>query len=246
MRKLNVSLKYHSRIAALLGAWGFLFAFFVRPFRHGTMDLAKWISVSLGYSLLAFLSYLLLAWLQKWLYEKRGNWNLALEISAYGLFYTVFAVSSFAYYRSPIIEGFYDFGEYLLKIILNVILVLTPILFIARRYVQGLLPPEAAEIILTGENKRDRLRLKATELVCISNAQNYVEIYYLEQDQLKKKLIRTSLKQLQAEHDFLLQIHRSHLINPAHFKSWKDANTILLTQIELPVSKTYKKQLHSL
>ncbi|MEM6344591.1 MAG: LytTR family DNA-binding domain-containing protein [Bacteroidota bacterium] len=246
MRKLNASFKYHSRIAALLGAWSFLFAFFVRPFQHGTMDLAKWISVSLGYSLLAFLSYLLLAWLQKWLYEKRGDWNIVLEVFAYGLFYSVFALSSFAYYRSPIIQGFYSFEEYLIKIVLNVILVLTPLLFIARRYVQGLLPPAAEAIILTGENKRDRLMLKSSELVCISNAQNYVEIYYLEQAQLKKKLIRTSLKQLQAEHDFLLQIHRSHLINPVHFKSWKDANTILLTQMELPVSKTYKKQLQSL
>lgn len=82
--------------------------------------------------------------------------------------------------------------------------------------------------------------------MCISNAQNYVEIYYLEHDELKKKLIRTSLKKIKTDFDFLIRIHRSHLINPEHFKCWKDTGTISLTQIELPVSKKYKKDLQEL
>ncbi|MEL6255259.1 MAG: LytTR family DNA-binding domain-containing protein, partial [Bacteroidota bacterium] len=62
----------------------------------------------------------------------------------------------------------------------------------------------------------------------------------------KTKLIRTSLKKLQAEFPFLLQIHRSHLINPEHVKSWVDSSTISLSQIELPVSKNYKERLLNL
>ncbi|MEM6803950.1 MAG: LytTR family DNA-binding domain-containing protein, partial [Bacteroidota bacterium] len=80
----------------------------------------------------------------------------------------------------------------------------------------------------------------------ISNAQNYVEIFYLEANELKTKLIRSSLKKILADADFLIQIHRSHLINPTHFKSWKDSQTIYLGQIELPVSKSYKDKLKSL
>ena len=51
---------------------------------------------------------------------------------------------------------------------------------------------------------------------------------------------------MQADFDFLVRIHRSHLINPVHFKSWKDAHTLSLTQIEVPVSKNYKKALEAL
>lgn len=79
-----------------------------------------------------------------------------------------------------------------------------------------------------------------------SNAQNYIEIFYTDNGQLKSKLIRYSLKKIQEDFDFLVQIHRSHLINPSHFKYWKNPNTIFLTQIELPVSKNYKEQLLSL
>ena len=80
-------------------------------------------------------------------------------------------------------------------------------------------------------------------MVCISNAQNYVEIFYTENGKLHSKIIRSSLKKVQKDFDFLLQVHRSHLINPLHFKSWKNQNTVALTQIDLPVSKNYKESL---
>ena len=90
------------------------------------------------------------------------------------------------------------------------------------------------------------MKIKQADLIAISNSQNYVEIFYLEHEELKSKLIRSSLKKLQSDFDFLLQIHRSHLINPTHFKSWKDSSTIVLTQMELPVSKNYKEQVLAL
>lgn len=86
----------------------------------------------------------------------------------------------------------------------------------------------------------------ADDLVCVSNAHNYVEIFFIDQSDLKTKLIRTTLKKIQHDFDFLVQVHRSHLINPSHFKSWKNQDTISLTQIELPVSKNYKAYLLSL
>ena len=245
MKTLNPSHNHHLIIGALLSIWGFLFAFFARPFEHGTMDLAKWVYVSVGFNLFVFLSYLGVSFAQKFIYQRLATWNLYLELGAYVLFYLLFTFSTYLYYKSPIIEGIYDFPEFFLEIIVNIILIVTPILFIARRYVSQLLPAEEEEITLTGENKLDILRIKKSELVCISKSQNYVEIYYLENGELQTKLIRNSLKKIQGEFTFLLQIHRSHLINPIHIKSWKDSNHISLSYIDLPVSKNYKKQLLS-
>jgi len=246
MTILNPSIKHHAIIGALIGAWGFLFAFFARPFEHGTMDLEKWIYVSLGFSFLAFLSYLAISFFQKYVFEKKNKWNITLEISTYLLFYLLYTLSSFIYYKSPIIEGFYDFPEFLVKIIVNRGLIITPLILIARRYSIQLIPMVEDFITIKGENKLDILKIKRSELVCISNSQNYVEIFFLENDTLRSKLIRSSLKKMQADFKFLLQVHRSHLINPIHFKSWKNASVISLTQIELPVSKNYKSQLLSL
>ncbi|MNR46912.1 LytTr DNA-binding domain protein [compost metagenome] len=83
-------------------------------------------------------------------------------------------------------------------------------------------------------------------MVCVSNAQNYVEIFYIENEKLHSKLIRSSLKKTLDDFTFLVQIHRSHLINPSHFKSWRNSNTVILTQIELPVSKNYKESVLTL
>ena len=245
MNKFNPSLKHHFLIGLMLGVWGFLFAWFARPYEHGQMNQQIWINVSVGFSLFAFLSYLLTAWMQNLLYQRIKRWNGYLEAGVYLVFFSIYSISTYFLYKSSLIKGYYDFGEFMMEIIFNIILIITPLLFIARQYITKLIPQEEENehIILKGENKLDFLKIKQSELICISNAQNYVEIYFLDQDELKTKLIRTSLKKLQAEFPFLIQVHRSHLINPDHFKSWVDSSTISLNQIELPVSKNYKERL---
>ncbi len=210
------------------------------------MDLAKWVWVSIGYSIIAFCTYGIVSLYQKYIFVKTGKWGILLELSVYVIFYALYTVFSFAYYRSEIIEGYYGFATYFKKIILNIILILTPLLFFVRHYALKLMPAKEDFLTLRGENKMDVLKIKKSDLICISNAQNYVEIFFLDNGTLKSKLLRSSLKRMRSDFDFLLQVHRSHLINPSHFKSWKDASTIALTQMELPVSKNYKRQLLAL
>ena len=244
--KLNPSIKYHTIIGISLGAWSFLFSILTRPFEHGEMDFSRWMEVSVGFSSIAFLSYVVVSWFQKIVFQKLTKWSIPLEVGFYLLFYSIYTLATYYYYRSPIITGFYDFQEFFIKIILNIVVIFTPLIVIARYYTLKLIPKEVEEITIKGENKLDILKIKKDELICISNSQNYVEIFFLENDVLRTKLIRSSLKKVQHEFDFLIQVHRSHLINPSHFKSWKDSATILLTQVELPVSKNYKNRLLSL
>lgn len=244
-------------VGMFLCIWGFVFAFFSRPFGHGTMDLTRWLQVSIGFSLIELLVYALVAWVQHKVFQKLSRWNIVLEVSMYLLFYVVYTIASYYYYRSPIIRGFYKFPVFFSKIIFNIILILTPIIAIARHYILRFVPAAEKEeekvsqapdeeVIIRGSNKLDFLKLKKSELVCVSNTQNYVEVFFLEGDELQSKLIRSTLKKIHHDIGFLIQIHRSHLINPEHFKSWKNSTTILLTQKELPVSKTYKNELLSL
>jgi hypothetical protein len=242
---LNPSLKHHTIIGLLLGLWILIFILVVRPFGHGIMDSQKWLFVALGFSIIPFLSYLITSFLQRFIYQKQSQWNPFLEFGMYFLFFTLQTLGTYIYYLNPPVYGFYSFGDFFINIAFKTTLLLTPVIFFARRYSIKLLPKQEEEITLTGENKLDILKIKKSELICISNAQNYVEIFYLEGDLLKTKLIRTSLKKLQHEFDFLVQIHRSHLINLDHFKSWKDSATVELTQMELPVSKSYKNRLPS-
>ena len=241
MNKLNPSIKHHLIIGILIGVWLFVFAFIIKPFDDGTIDFRSWILISLGFSSLAFLCYGILAMIQKVIYEKSSTWNITLEINGIIFFYLIYLLGVYTYYKSPILNGGYNLTEFFTTIFIKVALILTPVIILPRRYLIKLIPVKEEVLIFKGENKHDILKIKKDDLVCISNAQNYVEIFYIENDILRSKVIRSSLKKVQKDFGFLIQIHRSHLINPLHFKSWKDSNTIVLTQIELPVSKNYKE-----
>ncbi|MEQ9009546.1 MAG: LytTR family DNA-binding domain-containing protein, partial [Ekhidna sp.] len=204
-----------------------------------------WVRSSIGFNLIAFLAYGFIAVIQKAIFEKIRRWSVGLEVSALLFFYIIHTIGTFALYKSPIINGGYTFLEWNTEIMLRAAIVNLTILAIARSYLIKLIPAKEDSLIIKGDNKLDILKIKKAELICVSNAQNYVEIFYTQSNTLHSKLLRTSLKNLKVEFNFLLQVHRSHLINPTHFKSWKDSNTIYLTEMELPVSKTFNKELLS-
>lgn len=246
MYKLNPSIKHHLVIAILISLWLFVFAFVIRPFDDGTINFRAWFLISFGFSVMAFLCYCLLAVIQKNFYKRIGKWNISLEIIAIFLFHGLYLIGVFAFYKSPILNGGYTFLEFFSVIFIKVALILTPVIILARRYLIKLIAIKDDVLVFKGENRLDILKINKSDLVCISNAQNYVEIFYLENEKLHSKLIRSSLKKVQDDFGFLVQIHRSHLINPSHFKSWRNSNTIILTQIELPVSRNYKDVLTAL
>lgn len=246
MKELNPKIKHHLIVGLLIGVWLFVFAFIIKPFDDGTINFRAWFLISFGFSIMAFLCYGILAILQKKVFEKTSKWNLGLETGFLIVFYIIYLIGIYAYYKSPILNGGYSLSEFFYTIFIKVALILTPVIILARRYLIKLIPQKEDFIIIKGENKLDLLKIKKADLVCVSNAQNYVEIFYLENAKLHSKIIRSSLKKVQEDFSFLVQIHRSHLINPAHFKSWRNQNTIILTQIELPVSKNYKETLLAL
>ena len=246
MYKLNPSIKYHLLVGLLISIWGFLYGYFVRPFNDETTGFAFWIRASIGFNAIAFLAYAFVAVIQKYIYEKSNKWSLGYEIGAIVFFHLLYTLGTFALYKSPIINGGLTFLGWNTRIMFRLALVNLPVVAIARSYLVKLIPIKEDILTIKGDNKLDILKIRKSEFICVSNAQNYVEIFYMHNNKLQSKLIRTSLKSLKENFDFLIQVHRSHLINPSHFKSWKDQNTIYLTEVELPVSKTYKKDLLSL
>lgn len=246
MKQLNISIKHNLIIGLLISLWIFVFAFIVRPFDDGTLNFQSWFLMSTGFSLMAFLCYGVLIFLQKRIYDKISKWSIEYEIVSLLFFYVIYFIGIYTYYKSPILNGGYSFAEFFSTIFIKVALILTPVITLARRYLIKLIPLQEDILTFRGENKLDVLKIKKEDLVCVSNAQNYVEIFYIENGKLVSKLIRSSLKKVQEDFDFLMQIHRSHLINRVHFKSWRNQNTIILTQIELPVSKNYKETLLTL
>jgi DNA-binding LytR/AlgR family response regulator len=72
------------------------------------------------------------------------------------------------------------------------------------------------QITLTSINENEDLRIGADDLVYITSADNYIEIYYNSSDQLKKKLLRNTLKNTEAifiDFQNIIRCHKSYIVN---------------------------------
>ena len=71
-------------------------------------------------------------------------------------------------------------------------------------------------IALIAENGKDQITLNPKDLLALVAADNYVEVYYLRNNQLIKELLRNSIRNLEEalkERAMFFRCHRSYLVN---------------------------------
>ena len=203
-------------------------------------------TMAIGYSLIALFGYLIIIPIQNKIFIKVNKWNLKLEITLILLFYLLTLIPSYLYHKSDFTNGLYNLREFSANIFFPSIIVLTPLIIFSRIHLIKLVDETEDYLIIKGAYKLDYLKIKPANLVCVSSSRNYVDIYYLDNGILTKKMIRTSLKKIEHDVTLLIRVHRSHLMNPNHFLSWKNNNTLSLTQIEVPITKNFKENVKSL
>jgi hypothetical protein len=103
------------------------------------------------------------------------------------------------------------------------------------------------EVELYSEHKTEKVALGVKSLVLIKSADNYIEILYNEEDQLKRKLIRNTLKDVEdqlSRYNNFIRCHRTYIVNRDHIE--KLVKTIGGYKIrlkshpeELPVSRQF-------
>lgn len=104
-----------------------------------------------------------------------------------------------------------------------------------------------SKIILFSENKSEKLKLNTDDLIYVKASDNYVEIIYLKNDSVQKKLLRNTLKNIESQlslHDNFIRCHRTFLVNinliDKLSKNYK-GSYLKLSDIddEIPVSRHY-------
>ncbi len=184
---------------------------------------------------------MLLILAQNAIFKRLGIWTLAFEVLFIIVFNLIQIIASYAYYRTELVNGDYNFETFLLYVYIPISLILLSIVIFMRWFLNKKAPNNSKNTItIKGDNKLDILKILYDDLICVSSADNYVEVHYLIKGTLHKKLLRNTLKGIQNDIPELLKVHRSHLINPSHFKEWNGSNRIKLTEMEVPVSKNYK------
>jgi len=102
-------------------------------------------------------------------------------------------------------------------------------------------------IELRSENESDNIRLQVSEIIFVKSADNYVEIGFRDGGEIRKKMVRNTLKNIEKElREFnnFVRTHRSSIVNIQYIdKLNKNFNSYWLTLIDtketIPVSRQY-------
>jgi hypothetical protein len=101
--------------------------------------------------------------------------------------------------------------------------------------------------VIESENKSESIAVMLSDIILIRSADNYVELVYLENEELKRKLLRNTLKNVENhlnQFPFFLRCHRTTLINTGFIERlFRNYTGVMIKikgyDIEIPVSRQY-------
>ena len=250
------SIKNHFLIAVSLALWIFIFLYFTEPLDvHEFNNLEKLIYLPL-YGFLGAFCYLLFLPLQYLLYKKNlQNWFLKTEVLFLITFTLLGIIAARLFYLYVVVLGQpnpYTLSYHLTKLILPALATILPIVILGRfafgKY-RGK-KTEAQKIEIKGAGNYEGLRLFFNDVICIQSSDNYIEVFYVANQELKKTVIRNRLSIIADEFPEFIRTHRSYLINPHHFLQWKTEKSkhfvILCHHLVVPISRTYQNDVKAI
>lgn len=243
------ALKHHLIIAFCIAIWIFVFLYFTEPFDVNELNNNEKLTYLPGYGFIGGLLYLLSLPFQYFIYKKnKANWYVTTELLLLS-FFTLFSIVLIRLFYMQFVVHWHpnahDLYYHIKSIILPALLTILPIIVIGRfafgKYHEKKLEDQKIEI--KGEGNYESLNLHLNNLIAVQSSDNYIEVFYISNNTLKKSLIRNKLSVIADSFPELLRTHRSYIINPYHFQQWKTEkgrhSLLLSNAIEVPISKTY-------
>lgn len=97
------------------------------------------------------------------------------------------------------------------------------------------------------ENNSESLSLRISDISFIKSADNYVEVYFFQDEEIKKKLLRTTLRNIEQQlkpYTNFVRCHRICIVNTDQIQSFtRDSNNHTLSLFgypeQIPVSRQY-------
>ena len=107
------------------------------------------------------------------------------------------------------------------------------------------------KICIVAENNKDKLEINLSDLLYVTSTGNYIQVFYLKENELKNIMLRNTLKQAEVqlnEFHSVIKCHRAFLVNKnkiVRVKGNSQGLRLILkgTEEEIPVSKNYSKDM---
>jgi len=243
----------------------FLFILFFQPIDLMTTDFNNKLLIIAGFGGITFFSLILLLIIAPSILPElfmSGKWNFKRDIVLNVCIWVLISVASTFYARYV---GKTNITFYSVFVIVFLSLVQVAILIIANRFetlkikLQSALNlnekpdktikegNEPVEIEFDSENKFEKISLQLTEIIMLRSADNYIEIFWEKEGEIKKKLIRQTLQNTEYQltnYPQIIRCHRTCLFNTNYVSKlniYPQGYKLKLKYIdeEIPVSRQY-------
>lgn len=266
----NDDLKYNSRIIFFISAGVFVFLLLFQPFGIPLWEPDTKIYNLLGIGFITFLCLSINLLFFPGIFTKifsNARWNIKKEI----LWNTwiLFTVSTgyYLYFKSVGISGF-EFNNVItlllaavipisVLIVINYNRILRSHLKLANELSKKLKDNKQIKekiVYFVSDYQKDSLAVKVSAIIFIHSANNYIEVYWNDNDTVKSQMVRCSLtkaEEILKDYKFIFKCHRSYMVNydfiekvegnPQGYKLFFEN-----VDFSIPVSKNYINKLSEL
>lgn len=220
------------------------FLFFFQPFGVKTEpgQSALWFRVCLEYGSVTFVTLLAWGWMTRQLPHifREEKWNVGWEILANLLVVTLIALANLLYthfrYAMPLnwrTVWNWQLVTWGVGIFPTMYGVFRKQLWLMQRYKSEAVSlsekidqqhirsgneeaPAPPQVVLQGDNQGEMLQLPTAQIYYLAAADNYVQVFYFENGQLKSRMLRTTLKKMEdalSDYPQFFRCHRTYLVN---------------------------------
>ena len=266
----NDDLKHNTKIIFFISVGVFVFLFLFQPLQIDSLATREKYILVIGLGIVTFLSLSLNLLILPSLFPrvlKGTSWNVKKEIFwDLWILFTV-SVGYFLYYKAL---GIMEFGfDMIIKLILFAI-VPTSVLIVLNRHrllrshlrLANELNQKLKEnksspdklVHFVSDYQKDNLSIKASLILFVRSANNYIEIFWKEDKGIKNQMVRCSLikaEEVLKDDKFIFKCHRSYMANINHIDKIEGSSQgyrIYFEKVDfpIPVSKNYVIKLKEL
>ncbi|WP_223034902.1 LytTR family DNA-binding domain-containing protein [Hanstruepera marina] len=211
-------------LSSILGTVIVFILIFLKPFDSDNESVNYHNLKLFGYGFSIVLPILILHFFEEfWFNQNNKKWFLYQEVIVLSIGFFFIALTSY-FYNTYIVNDLNVDSNYILSWVKEFGAPFAPIfmplwIYLRFRFSKVVISPiqikKEATISLKGNNQNEELHFFEKDFVLAKAQANYVDVYFLKNNQLNKKMIRHSISGITELIPSSQQIHRSHLVNPS-------------------------------
>ena len=77
------------------------------------------------------------------------------------------------------------------------------------------------KLVITSENKKQKIEIPSSNLICIESEGNYVNTWFLEEGKIIRSMVRITLKNIESQigkSGSFFKCHRAYIVNLSHIE----------------------------